>query len=87
LCISPVGLSYVSKLAPGRFLGLMFGVWFIMSAIANKLAGLTGSMIDTISATYSLSTFFLIFTVIPMIAAILMLVMNKWMVKKMHGVV
>ena len=86
LCVSPVGLSYVSKLAPGRFLGLMFGVWFIMSAIANKLAGLTGSLIDAISATYSLSTFFLIFTVIPIAAALVMLLMNKWVVSKMHGV-
>lgn len=41
LCLSPVGLSYISKLAPARLLGLMFGVWFVNAAIANKIAGMT----------------------------------------------
>ena len=87
LCISPVGLSYISKLAPSRLLGLMFGVWFIMTAIANKLAGLTGSLIDNISTNYSLSVFFLIFTLLPIGAGLVMLLLNKWMKRLMHGVV
>jgi len=86
LCISPVGLSYISKLAPKRLLGLMFGVWFLNTAIANKVAGSTGSYIDQISATYSLSTFFLIFTLIPIAAGLVLMMLNGWMRKKMHGV-
>ncbi|MDE2429613.1 MAG: peptide MFS transporter [Burkholderiales bacterium] len=86
LCLSPVGLSYISKLAPPRLLGLMFGVWFLNTAIANKLAGLTGSYIDWISETYSLSTFFLIFTLIPIVAGVVMMSLNSWMKKKMHGI-
>lgn len=86
LCLSPVGLSYISKLAPPRLLGLMFGLWFLNTAIANKLAGLTGSYIDEISNTYSMSTFFLIFTIIPISAGIVLMLMNKWMAKKMHGI-
>ncbi|WP_206105578.1 peptide MFS transporter [Sapientia aquatica] len=86
LCVSPVGLSYISKLAPARLLGMMFGVWFIMTAIANKLAGMTGSLIDDISTTYSMSTFFLIFTLLPIGAGLGMMVINKWMLRKMHGV-
>lgn len=86
LCISPVGLSYISKLAPPRLLGLMFGVWFVNTAIANKLAGVTGSYIDHISETYSMSTFFLIFTIIPITAGLVFMSLNKWMHKKMHGV-
>lgn len=86
LCISPVGLSYISKLAPARVLGLMFGVWFLNTAIANKLAGSTGSYIDEISTTYSLSTFFLIFTLIPIAAGIVMMLLTPWMKKMMHGV-
>src|SRR5690606_33664689 len=39
LCVSPVGLSYVSKLAPLRLVGLMFGIWFIANFIANLSAG------------------------------------------------
>lgn len=86
LCISPVGLSYISKLAPPRLLGLMFGVWFVNTAIANKLAGVTGSYIDHISETYSLSTFFLIFTIIPIAAGLVFMMLNKWMHTKMHGI-
>ncbi len=39
LCLSPVGLSYVSKVAPVRFASLLMGVWFLANAAANKLAG------------------------------------------------
>ncbi len=86
LCVSPVGLSYISKLAPPRLLGLMFGVWFLNTAIANKLAGFTGSYIDHISETYSLSIFFLIFTLIPIGAGLILMMLNKWMERKMHGI-
>jgi POT family proton-dependent oligopeptide transporter len=86
LCISPVGLSYISKLAPPRLLGLMFGVWFVNTAIANWLAGFTGSYIDHISEVYSMSTFFLIFTIIPIVAGLAFMSLNKWMHTKMHGV-
>jgi len=86
LCLSPVGLSYISKLAPARLLGLMFGVWYLNTAIANKLAGWTGSYIDKISETYSMGAFFLIFTIIPIAAGLVLMLLNKWMIKKMHGV-
>ncbi len=39
LCLSPIGLSMVSKLAPARFASLMMGVWFLSTATANKFAG------------------------------------------------
>ncbi len=85
LCISPVGLSYVSKLAPVRLVGLMFGFWLLASAIANFLGGITGSYIDQISADYGLSVFFLIFTIVPCVVGILMFVLNQTLIKKMHG--
>jgi POT family proton-dependent oligopeptide transporter len=86
LCVSPVGLSYVSKLAPLRLVGLMFGVWFGATAIANYLAGFTGSYIDRISENFGLSTFFLIFTAIPVAAGIVMWALNGWIKEKMHGI-
>ncbi len=86
LCVSPVGLSYVSKLAPARLLGLMFGVWFLNSAIANWLAGKTGSYIDIISQTYSMSAFFLIFTAVPIVAGLILMTLSPLMKKWMHGV-
>ena len=39
LCLSPVGLSAVTKLAPVRIVGLMMGVWFLSNSFGNKLAG------------------------------------------------
>ena len=86
LCVSPVGLSYVSKLAPLRLVGLMFGIWFAASAIANLLGGVTGSYIDEISEKFGLSTFFLMFTIIPIVAALVLVFLNPMMKRKMHGI-
>ena len=86
LCVSPVGLSYVSKLAPRNLVGLMFGVWFIANFIANSAAGFTGSYIDPIVEVYGMSVFFLIFTIIPISAGMIILIANKKIVKMMHGV-
>src|SRR5690554_3568016 len=86
LCLSPVGLSYVSKLSPKRLAGLLFGLWFTASAIANFIAGMTGSYIDKISETYSMSIFFLIIAAIPMIAAVVLLILNPKLKKMMHGI-
>lgn len=86
LCVSPVGLSYISKLSPVRMVGLMFGIWFVATFIANTLAGLTGSLIDGITARYSISVFFLIFTIIPIAAGLVMFGLNKTLIKKMHGI-
>ncbi|WP_194850919.1 peptide MFS transporter [Nonlabens antarcticus] len=86
LCVSPVGLSYVSKLAPVKLIGLMFGIWFVANFIANLLAGLSGSLIDSISDQYGLSTFFFIFTLLPIGAGIVMLLIKPILIKKMHGI-
>ncbi|MGM0636205.1 MAG: peptide MFS transporter [Bacteroidota bacterium] len=86
LCLSPVGLSYVSKLSPKKLVGLMFGIWFFANFVANVLAGFTGSFIDDITEKYSMSFFFMIFTLIPIGAGIVMLLLNKFLIKKMHGI-
>ena len=86
LCLSPVGLAYVSKLAPVRLIGLMFGIWFIANFAANWAAGMTGSFIDQIVESTSMSGFFLIFTLIPAAAAVVLFLMKGWLKKMMHGV-
>ncbi|MCC2598098.1 peptide MFS transporter [Sphingobacterium sp. FBM7-1] len=86
LCLSPVGLSYVSKLSPKKLAGLLFGLWFTASAIANFIAGMTGSYIDKISQTYSMSVFFYIIAAIPMLVAVLLLLFNPMLKKMMHGI-
>jgi POT family proton-dependent oligopeptide transporter len=47
LCLSPVGLSVVTKLSPVRIVGLMMGVWFLSNAGGNKLAGWAASFFGT----------------------------------------
>ena len=86
LCISPVGLSYVSKLVPGRMIAIMFGIWYLAIAIGNKIAGTMGGMIDEITAQYSMATFFLIFTIIPIVLGILIMLLTPLLKRLMHGV-
>lgn len=86
LCISPVGLSYVSKLAPARLVGLMFGVFFVANFIANFAGGLTGSYIEPIAEEVGLSGFFLIFAAIPIAAGFVLIFLNRTLLKKMHGI-
>ncbi len=86
LCLSPVALSYISKLVPGRMIALMFGVWYIAVAIGNKTAGKMGGAIEEITAQYSMTTFFLIFTVIPAGLGLLAILLSPVIKKLMHGV-
>ncbi|HZW78472.1 MAG TPA: peptide MFS transporter [Flavobacteriaceae bacterium] len=86
LCLSPVGLSYVSKLSPKKFVGLIFGLWFASSAIANIVGSQMGGLIDDISAKYSISIFFLIFAVVPGIAGLILLILSGTLKKMMHGI-
>jgi len=48
LCLSPVGLSIVTKLSPRRIVGFMMGVWFLAAAFGNRLAGWAASFFDVI---------------------------------------
>ncbi|MEJ6505890.1 MAG: oligopeptide:H+ symporter [Crocinitomicaceae bacterium] len=86
LCLSPVALSYVSKLVPGRMIAMMFGVWYIAVAIGNKLAGLMGGKIDQITENYDMTTFFLIFTIVPIVLGLIGIALNPVIKKLMHGV-
>lgn len=86
LSLSPVGLSYVSKLVPAVKIGMMFGLWYIAIGLGNKIAGSMGGMIDKITAEYSMSTFFLIFTLIPIAAGLLIMALTPIVNKLMHGV-
>ena len=86
LCLSPVGLSYVSKLVPSRMIAFMFGVWYLAVAIGHKSAAVAGGQIKNITEQYSLSTFFLIFTILPAIAGVIIIFINPFVKKLMHGV-
>jgi POT family proton-dependent oligopeptide transporter len=86
LCLSPVALSYISKLVPGRMIAMMFGIWYIAIAIGNKIAGSMGGKIDAITEQYDMSTFFLIFTLVPAGLGLIAILLNPLLKKLMHGV-
>lgn len=86
LCLSPMGLSYLSKLIPARMIAFMFGVYYLAIAIGNKLAHYVGGDIDKISQEKGLSFFFLIFTIIPIVLGLLSLALHPLLKKLMHGV-
>ena len=67
-------------------IAFMFGVWYLALAIGNKTSGKMGSMIDEITANYNISTFFLIFTIVPIIIGFIALSLSPLLKKLMHGV-
>lgn len=86
LCLSPLGLSYLSKLVPARMIAFMFGVYYLAIAIGNKTAHTFGGQIEVIAETYGISTFFWILTIIPIGLGILSALLNPLLKKLMHGV-
>jgi POT family proton-dependent oligopeptide transporter len=81
LCISPVGLSMVTKLAPKRYASLLMGCWFLSNAIANKLAGTIGGYADKLGE-------FKLFGVIvaaTAVAGVLLLMVAGPLKRMMHG--
>jgi POT family proton-dependent oligopeptide transporter len=46
LCLSPVGLSSMTKLSPRKYVGQMMGIWFLASSVGNLVAGLVGGHVD-----------------------------------------
>jgi POT family proton-dependent oligopeptide transporter len=81
LCLSPVGLSTVTKLAPARMVGLMMGVWFLSISIGSYIAGLTTRFFaekDTAVLTRAFGTF----ATITLIAAFILMVLTP-LIKKM----
>ena len=73
LCVSPVGLSAVTKLAPLRIVGLMMGVWFLSNAFGNKLAGWAAGFFSSMP----LNTLFGIVTAVLLASALVMFAVVK----------
>ncbi len=81
LCLSPIGLSMVTKLSPARLTGTMMGVWFIAVFAGNKLAGMLGELY----AQYSHKEFFSIFVISSIAAAGVLALLVKPLKKLMAG--
>ena len=93
LCLSPIGLSLVNKLAPARFTSVLMGVWFLSNAVANKFGGRLGALLPSQGPTSfagfqinNLYDFFMLFVVMSAIAAGLLWGISYWMEKRMGTV-
>lgn len=92
LCLSPTGLSYVTKVAPKRFVSLLMGIWFISSFIANLGGGLVAAQVEKVESgeikTWwdfgGQANFFFLFVVSSVAAGILILALTP-LLKKMIG--
>jgi POT family proton-dependent oligopeptide transporter len=98
LCLSPTGLSYVTKAAPVRFVSLLMGIWFISSFIANLAGGLVAAQTEKIESgavklpwNFSAGTgsvqadFFFLFVVTSIGAGVLILVLTPLFKKLMRN--
>jgi len=92
LCLSPVGLSMVTKLAPKRLQSQMMGFWFFTFALANLFAGLVARFSTRVEkgeitfAIEGLPGFFLMLVVFPIAMGVLIAILTPLLKKMMHGV-
>jgi POT family proton-dependent oligopeptide transporter len=86
LCISPVGLSYVSKLVPARMIAIMYGIWYLAVAIGMKGAAKFGENVDKVADEKGISYYFGMLAVVSFIVAVIALVFAPIIRKLMHGV-
>ena len=93
LCLSPVGLSMITKLAPARYVSIFMGIWFLASATAYWLAGYCAAVFaagDGITLLFGrengLADFFLLLALVPMIIGFIALAMAPMLKKRMHGI-
>jgi len=96
LCLSPIGLSLVNKLAPVKFASLLMAVWFLANAAANYLAGYMSSLYPDPKSTKpapvllgfhitDLYDFFLVFVVSAAVAAALLFLISGKLAKMMDA--
>jgi proton-dependent oligopeptide transporter, POT family len=96
LCLSPVGLSMISKLSVPKLVGMMFGVWLLASAMAQYVAGIIAQFASTetvagkvLNAQVSLNTYLGVFQTIGIAgicAGVVLLLLWPLLKKGMHGI-
>jgi len=82
LCLSPVGLSMITKLSPQRLVGMFMGVWFLSAALANVFAGQIGGM----TAGKGFAYIFLFIAATTGASALLLFIFTPLLKKMMHGI-
>jgi proton-dependent oligopeptide transporter, POT family len=82
LCLSPIGLSLVTKVAPGKIMSLMMGVWFLSNFGGNVVAGWLGTFMETFRDPV---TFWAILLAIPVGAGLVLFFLAPKLQRLMHG--
>jgi len=82
LCLSPVGLSAMTKLAPQRAVGLIMGIWFLASSIGNWLAGRAGGLFSSMP----LPKLFGSVAAISLVAAVILFLLIRPTKRMMSGI-
>ena len=86
LCLSPIGLSMVSKLAPLRLASMLMGIWFFFTAMASKVAGVVGSFVgDGADSANNAMNIFAGIAITAVIAGFIMYLISGKLVDWMHG--
>ena len=92
LCLSPIGLSLVNKLAPLKYASMLMAVWFLANAFANKLAGVLSALYPDGKTTsfmgYQMSNlyeFFMLFVVLAGVASLILFGLSKALQKLMNA--
>jgi POT family proton-dependent oligopeptide transporter len=85
MCLSPVGLSTMTKLAPQRLLGLVMGIWFLAAALGNKLAGVLAGHFESKDPN-ALADFFLKQAMWVGVATVVLLALVPWVKRLMGGI-
>jgi len=78
LCLSPMGLSLVSKLSPPRITALMMGGYFLAISVGNKMSGMLSSLWEGFDANSKQNFFYLNFALV-LGAALLLFLMLRWL--------
>jgi POT family proton-dependent oligopeptide transporter len=73
LCLSPVGLSAMTRLAPTRIVGLIMGVWFLAASMGNYMAGRAVALTKEMSMDH----FFILMTLVPVAIGLILFVLAK----------
>jgi proton-dependent oligopeptide transporter, POT family len=81
LCLSPVGLSLVTKLSPARVVGLMMGVWFMATALGNYVAGWAAGFLENRSFSDVFKTEFILIAIAAVVLALLIRPISRLMGK------
>ena len=83
MCLSPVGLSTMTKLAPARLVGLVMGIWFLAMSLGNKLAGVIAEDFASTNPQ-ALSNFFFQQTIVVAAATLALFLLTPW-VRRLMG--